>query len=113
MEDESQHFINMMKDKAMEYDPCDAINIDQSQSCIHITQSEHKMIRKNTINVCASTIDTKRYTVAVTLNASRKCFHPCSFSMVQCMDKVQITNLELIHIDIILVVRRKQGYIRQ
>ena len=29
-EEESRHFIEMMKDKVAEYDPCDIINMDQS-----------------------------------------------------------------------------------
>jgi hypothetical protein len=67
----------MMKETVAEYDPCDIVNIDQSP----IPYSYHssrtlEMKGKKTVHVCASTADTKRVTLAVTVDASRKMLPP-------------------------------------
>ena len=82
-EEETQHFIKMMKDKVAECDPCDLINMDQSP----IPYSYHsnrtfEMKGKKTIHVRASTADTKRVTLAVTVDASGKMLVPMLISNV-------------------------------
>jgi hypothetical protein len=65
-----------MKDKVMEYDPCDTINLDQSPNLYsHHSNMTLKMKDWKTIHVCTSTSDTKRVTVAIMVNSSGK-MHP-------------------------------------
>ena len=70
-EEESCHFIQFMKDKVSGKDPCDIINMDQSPIpfSFHSARTlEAKGTR--TVHVHVSTSDTKRVTLAVTVDAS-------------------------------------------
>lgn len=76
-EEESKHFIEFMKAKLAGKDPCDVINMDQTPIpySFHSNKTlENKGAR--TIHVRASTTDTKRVTLAVTIEASGRMLPP-------------------------------------
>jgi hypothetical protein len=69
--EESHHFIEMMWDKVADRDPTLIINMDQTP--IPFSFHSAKTLEKNgtrTIHVHASTSDTKRVTLAATVDAS-------------------------------------------
>ena len=76
-EQESKHFIEFMKAKLAGKDPCDIINMDQTPIpySFHSNKTlENKGAR--TVHVRASTTDTKRVTLAVTVEASGRMLPP-------------------------------------
>ena len=70
-EEESRHFIEMMRDKVADKDPVLTLNTDQTPVpfSFHATKTLEKKGTK-TIHVRSSTSDTKRVTLAVTIDAS-------------------------------------------
>jgi hypothetical protein len=70
-ETESQHFIEMMRDKVADMDPALILNMDQTPIpfSFHAAKTLEKKGTK-TIHVRASTCDTKRVTLAVTCDAN-------------------------------------------
>ena len=70
-EEESRHFIEMMRDKVADKDPALILNMDQTPIpfSFHATKTMEKKGTK-TIHVRSSTPDTKRVTLAVTIYAS-------------------------------------------
>ena len=70
-EEESRHFIEMMRDKVADKDPALILNMDQTPIpfSFHATKTLEKKGTK-TIHVRSSTSDTKRVTLAVTIDAS-------------------------------------------
>jgi hypothetical protein len=76
-EEESIHFIKMMKNKLAEYNPCDVINMDQSPIpySFHSSKTLEEKGTK-TIHVRSSTADTKRVTLAITVDAAGKMLPP-------------------------------------
>jgi hypothetical protein len=76
-EEESIDFIEMMKNKLAEYDPCDVINITQSPIQYSFHSSKTLEVKgTKTIHVRSSTVDMKRVTLAVTVDATRKMLPP-------------------------------------
>jgi hypothetical protein len=76
-EEESRHFLEMMKEKLADYDPSDVINMDQSPIPYSYNSSKTLEVKgKKTIHVRSSTADTKRVTLAVTIDASGKMLPP-------------------------------------
>jgi hypothetical protein len=76
-EQESTHFIELMRAKIAGRDPCDIINMDQTP--IPFSFHSNKMLETKcmrSIHVCASTTDTKQVTLAVTLGVSGSMFPP-------------------------------------
>ncbi len=74
---ESKHFIEFLKGKLVEKDPCDIINMDQTPIpySFHSNKTlEIKGARK--VHVHASTTDTKQVTLAVTIEASGRMLSP-------------------------------------
>ncbi len=69
--EESRHFIEMMRDKVADKDPALILNMDQTPIpfSFHATKTLEKKGTK-TIHICSSTSDTKRVTLAVTIDAS-------------------------------------------
>ena len=77
MDEDSQHFIEMTKEKVKEYDPCDITNMDQSPIlCSNHSGRMLKMKGKKTVHFHALTTDTKRVTLVVTVDASGKMLPP-------------------------------------
>jgi hypothetical protein len=77
MDEDSQHFIEMTKEKVKEYDPCDITNMDQSPILYSYHSSRTlEMKGKKTIHIHASTAVTKRVTLAITVDASAKMLPP-------------------------------------
>jgi len=77
MEEEPKDFIGFMKNKIAGKDPCGIINMDQTTiiaSFQSIKMLETKGLR--TIHVHESTTDTKRITLAATVDVSRKMLSP-------------------------------------
>jgi hypothetical protein len=76
-EEESRHFIEMMKEKVAEYDPCEIINMHQSPIPYSYHSNRTLEIKsKKTVHVHASMADTKRVTLSVTVDASGKMLPP-------------------------------------
>lgn len=76
-QEESRHFIQMMKEKLVYYDPCDVINMDQSPIPYSFHASRTlEMKGTKTVHVRSSTADTKRVTLAVTVDAAGKMLPP-------------------------------------
>ena len=75
--EESRHFIEMMRDKVADKDPALILNMDQTPIpfSFHATKTLEKKGTK-TIHVCSSTSDTKRVTLAVTIDASGRMLPP-------------------------------------
>jgi len=103
----------MMKEKVGEYDPCDIINMDQSR----IPYSYHssmtlEMKGKKTIHVIASMADTKRVTLAVTVDKSREML---SLMLIfKAATNGSIANHEFgTYPDATMVVRRKRGWTKK
>ena len=66
-----------MKNKLVEYNPCDVINMDQSPIPYSFHSSKTLEVKgTKTIHVRSSTADTKRVTLAVTIDATRKMLPP-------------------------------------
>jgi hypothetical protein len=77
MEEESQQFIIMMRNKVVGIDPDYVNNMDQVL-IPYPYHASHTLEKKgvNTIHVRSSTTDTKHTKVAVTVSASGKLLHP-------------------------------------
>ncbi len=76
-EEESAHFMNLMRQKVLGMDPDDIINMDQTP-VPYSFPSNRTLDKKGskTINVRTSTSDTKRATLAATVTASGKLLTP-------------------------------------
>ena len=67
----------MIKEKLADYDPSDVINMDQSPIPYSYNLSKTLEVKgKKTIHVNSSTVDTKRVTLAVKIDTSRKMLLP-------------------------------------
>ena len=67
----------MMKEKVVEYDPCDIINMDQSPiPYLYHSNRTLEIKGMKTVHIRASTVDTKRVTLAVTVDVSGKMLPP-------------------------------------
>ena len=67
----------MMKEKLVDYDPCDVINMDQSPIPYSFHSSRTLEVKgTKTVHVRSSTADTKRVTLAVTVDAAGKMLPP-------------------------------------
>jgi hypothetical protein len=76
-EEELRHFIQFMKDKVLGKDPCDIINMDQSPIPYSFHSARTLEVKgTRTVHVHASTSDTKRVNLAVTVDASGKMLQP-------------------------------------
>ena len=76
-EEELKHFVQFIKTKIADKDPCDIINMDQTP--IPFSFHSNKTLETKgarTVHVRTSTTDTKRVTLAVCLEASGRMLPP-------------------------------------
>jgi len=76
-QEESTHFIKVMRIKTVGKDPCDIINMDQTL-ILYLFHSNKTLENKGvrSVHVHASTLDMKHITLAFTLNGSGNLLPP-------------------------------------
>ena len=108
--EESCHFIEMMRDKVADKDQALIINMDQTPIpfSFHATKTLEKKGMK-TIHICSSTSDTKRVTLAATVDASCR---QCSYSKVRRTDASHVSSRRTLVKDT-THARKKHGWTRK